>query len=127
MGKTWTFTAPPSNHPEAFEEGIEIELREPNDDLTDKAFTLASAHEKKARAVYLKHAQTNLLILCLKRVGDEPYTYEDLKDGGLEREFGEYKQRMLQQLLDKISTPEDQEVEDFFATATPQVSSSSGN
>jgi len=120
--KVWEFEAPRSNHPEAFEAGTVIEIVEPNEDIMETAFDLAGPYEKRGRAIYLSKAEGYLLELCLRRVGEETFTYERLADGGIKQHFdSEYKRRTLQQLMDKITTPEDKELEAFMATAKLKV------
>jgi len=116
----WRLVWPKNDkHPDGMDlAGKEVIFLEPDPDLLDMAFELASDQEHRGEMVYNHQATMSQLKLCLKKVGDTRYTYEDLQAGGLTREFTEYQRSMLVQALQQITTPEEAKVDNFLSSAS---------
>lgn len=91
-----------------------VKLLEPNEDIINDSLELAAPWEQSGQVVFMSVAQGNQLRLCLVEVDGNPVDFAQLEGDGLHAIFNEYERSFLMKALEKISTPSNQEVDDFL-------------
>jgi len=118
--KPWQFTMPDHDNPASkIAPGTEIILQEPDERITEMALEMSSPDESRGDFVYQHSATTQQLRLCLVRVGDVEYTFEDLEGSKLDEHFAEFDKNLMIQALQKLTTPQEAQVDDFLSSAAP--------
>jgi len=95
---------------------IYIEGVYPNTAITRQALQLVEKKLRRDPLLAMKEAQENLLRLCVKVIGDDDVKYTDLRGRGLDRFLDSKQMHFVTEFFDRLTTPDDAEVESFLAT-----------
>ena len=97
-------------------EAIYIEGVFPNTALTRQALQLVEKKLRREPLIAMKEAQENLLRLCVKVIGDQDLKYTDMRGRGLDKYLDSKQMHFVTEFFDRLTTPEDTEVESFLGT-----------
>lgn len=95
-------------------QGKIVELIEPTEQMIVHALELAKPWESSGQIAMMARAQGFQLRLALCRIGDHEVNFDQLEGELLHQYLNEYERSFLIKAIDRLTSPPDEEVEDFF-------------
>lgn len=88
----------------------------PNTQLTRQAMEAVPKKTRRDPLIGLKEAQENLIRLCIRKIGKDELSFSLLRGRGLDRYLSAKQMHFVTEYFDRLTTPDDTDVESFLAT-----------